>query len=124
MALHYLQAGCDFYGRPTTAIWFHIPQAHRRRIMPLLLGNTFGQFANQATRCVYNTFDAQYSYPGSLWTRSSCTTLPPPLPLPLPLPRPLPLPLPLTRRTSCVSSQPAAVSRAKKASTLGLGFGW
>ena len=96
MALHYLQAGCDFYGRPTTAIWFHIPQAHRRRIMPLLLGNTFGQFANQATRCVYNTFDAQYSYPGSLWTRSSCTTLPPPLPLPLPLPRPLPLPLPLT----------------------------
>ena len=116
MALHYLQAGCDFYGRPTTAIWFHIPQAHRRRIMPLLLGNTFGQFANQATRCVYNifdaqysypvpspspnpspnpnqatrcvynTFDAQYSYPGSLWTRSSCTTLTLPLPLPLPLP--------------------------------------
>ena len=69
MALHhYLQAGCDFYGRSTTAVWFHIPQAHRKRIMPLLLGNTFGQFANQATRCVYNTFDAQYSYPGSLWT--------------------------------------------------------
>ena len=68
MALYHLQAGCDFYGRSTTAVWFHIPQAHRKRIMPLLLGNTFGQFANQATRCVYNTFDAQYSYPGSLWT--------------------------------------------------------
>ena len=36
------QAGCDFYGRPSHAIWFHIPSAHRKGVLLLLLGNTSG----------------------------------------------------------------------------------
>ena len=47
------QAGCDFYGKPTHAIWFHIPTAHRKAVVALLLGNTFGQFANQAPYAPY-----------------------------------------------------------------------
>jgi len=64
------QAGCDFYGKPTEAIWFHIPPAHRKGIMALLLlGNTLGQFANQATRIVYFDFELQATSPGSIWTQ-------------------------------------------------------
>ena len=48
--------GRDLYGRPTDAIWFSVPVGHRRAIVALLLGNTFGQFANQATRIVYSDF--------------------------------------------------------------------
>jgi len=62
------QAGCDFYGRPSHAIWFHIPPAHRKGVLLLLLGNTFGQFINQATRIVYSDFHSQNIYPGNLWT--------------------------------------------------------
>ena len=48
--------GRDLYGRPTDAIWFSLPVGHRRAIVALLLGNTVGQFANQATRVVYSDF--------------------------------------------------------------------
>ena len=43
MAPDYSQAGCDLYGRPSHAIWFHIPPYHRKGVLLLLLGNTLGQ---------------------------------------------------------------------------------
>merc|ERR1719424_1694872 len=63
-----LTAGGDFYGRASEAIWFHISPFHRRVVLGLLLGNTFGQFANQVTRIVYSDFHSQDTYPGNLWT--------------------------------------------------------
>mmetsp|Transcript_30627 Transcript_30627/g.78137 ORF Transcript_30627/g.78137 Transcript_30627/m.78137 type:complete len:203 (+) Transcript_30627:77-685(+) len=65
---HSNAVGCDFYGRPSRAIWFHIPSAHRKRVLLLLLANTFGQFANQVTRIVYSDFHSQDTFPGNLWT--------------------------------------------------------
>lgn len=60
--------GRDLYGRPTDAIWFSVPVGHRRAIVALLLGNTFGQFANQATRIVYSDFASADGFPGNVWT--------------------------------------------------------
>jgi len=60
-------AGYDMNGRPTEAIWFFIPRARRRAIIALLLGNTLGQIANQATRIVYNSYEAAETWPGVLW---------------------------------------------------------
>ena len=42
--------GCDFYGRPTDAIWFHIPTIHRKGIILILLCSAFSQLANQVRR--------------------------------------------------------------------------
>lgn len=51
--------GHDFYGRPTKALWFHIPWAPRSRIVLLLLGNTIFQLINQGTRLKYYSHDAR-----------------------------------------------------------------
>lgn len=88
--------GTDFYGRPTDAIWFHIP--HKPRIMIasllltsavthfisqvsplsacnmhylpsvllLLLTSTVTTLISQATRIVYDTYDKTKDSPGSI----------------------------------------------------------
>ena len=48
--------GHDFYGRPTLALWFHIPWAPRSRIVLLLLSNTVFQLTNQAARIKYHSY--------------------------------------------------------------------
>jgi hypothetical protein len=62
------RVGHDLYGLPSNDIWFHIPIGRRRGIILFLLLNCLTQFANQYTRLVYSTFDAQNSAPGNVWT--------------------------------------------------------
>jgi len=57
------QPGRDFYGRPTDAIWFHIPTLHRKAITFILLVGPFAQFANQALRCIYYSYEAAEAEP-------------------------------------------------------------
>lgn len=64
------RAGDDLYGRPTDQIWFHIPPKKRLGITALLVGNSIAQFANQATRVVFYSYELQSSFPGSLWTNA------------------------------------------------------
>eukprot|EP00966_Prymnesium_polylepis_P319759 7376188-Prymnesium_polylepis.2 len=49
--------GVDFYGRPTTGIWWHIPPARRKWIVVLLLVNTGMQWLNQLFRWVWVTYE-------------------------------------------------------------------
>jgi Protein of unknown function (DUF2985) len=60
--------GSDLYGFPSNDIWFHIPLSKRCGILSFLLLNCLTQFANQYTRLVYSTFDAQNTTPGNIWT--------------------------------------------------------
>ena len=56
--------GCDFYGRPTEAIWFHIPERSRKLIALNLLLSCAFHFATQATRFVYPDYVSSNSLPG------------------------------------------------------------
>lgn len=58
--------GLDWYGLPTDAIWFHIPRRPRIAILVLLCLGGLCQFANQAMRILYPTYDASNSWPGNL----------------------------------------------------------
>ena len=49
--------GCDFYGRPTEAPFFHIPVGARRKIIGLLLGSNSLHYASQGMRIAFPTFD-------------------------------------------------------------------
>ena len=49
--------GRDFYGRPTEAVFFHIPERRRRRIILLLLLAVILHLAHQALRIVYPTYE-------------------------------------------------------------------
>ena len=60
-------AGLDFYGRPTKAIWFHIPPAKRRRVVALLVGNVLCQWLTQLCRFVWSSYNASQVMPGVLW---------------------------------------------------------
>uniref|UniRef100_A0A7S4BJG5 Uncharacterized protein n=1 Tax=Chrysotila carterae TaxID=13221 RepID=A0A7S4BJG5_CHRCT len=60
--------GRDFYGRLTVEVWFSISEKHRRRIVAILLVNNLAQFANQASRIVYYSYELQDTFPGNLWT--------------------------------------------------------
>jgi len=57
--------GCDFYGRPTEAIWFHIPQRPRAMIASFLCLSVFFHFATQATRLVWTSYEASNTMPGT-----------------------------------------------------------
>lgn len=53
--------GCDFYGRKTEAIWFHISRNRRSVIVVMHLLNTFGQVYTQVSRIVYSTYEETQS---------------------------------------------------------------
>ena len=56
--------GHDFYGRPTEAIWFHIPQSSRIWIAAFLNLSVFFHFATQATRFVWTDYVTSNILPG------------------------------------------------------------
>ena len=60
-------AGLDFYGRPTKGIWFHIHPRHRKIVVVLLNMNWVMQYSTQATRFIWDDFDASQTMPGALW---------------------------------------------------------
>jgi uncharacterized Tic20 family protein len=60
-------AGLDLYGQPTDKIWFHISQTRRRLIIFFLILNSLTQYANQASRIIFYSFELQDVYPGTLW---------------------------------------------------------
>lgn len=61
--------GHDLYGQPNHRdAWFHIPLNKRLGIILLLLTNCLTQFANQATRIRYHSFELQNTFPGNIWT--------------------------------------------------------
>ena len=49
--------GLDLYGRPTEAMFFHLPRGHRAGIIALLNGAVILQFAQQIFRGFYNTYE-------------------------------------------------------------------
>lgn len=62
------EVGLDLYGQPTEKIWYHIPQWKRRSIVFFLILNSLTQYANQATRFIFYSFELQNVFPGHLWT--------------------------------------------------------
>ena len=60
--------GLDLYGQPTEEIWFHLRQVKKKVIVIFLLLNSATQWANQATRIVFYSYELQDTFPGSLWT--------------------------------------------------------
>ena len=60
--------GLDLYGQPTEEIWYHCQQAKRKVVVVFLLLNSGTQWANQASRIVFYSYELQDSFPGSLWT--------------------------------------------------------
>jgi len=56
--------GFDFYGRPTEAIWFHIPERPRAVIATCLCGSVFFHFATQATRLIWTDYISSNLMPG------------------------------------------------------------
>jgi Protein of unknown function (DUF2985) len=59
--------GHDIYGVPSHDVWYHIPLGHRRGIVTLLLLNCFTQYVNQAARIVFNSYEDQSTFPGTLF---------------------------------------------------------
>ena len=59
--------GHDLYGQATDDVWFHVPLRKRIWVLVFLLLNCLTQFANQATRIKFYSFELQNEYPGSLW---------------------------------------------------------
>lgn len=60
------KVGLDFYGNPTTQVWFHIPFCHRWIILLLLLSNCVAQYINQIIRLIYFDHLAAEAWPGVL----------------------------------------------------------
>ena len=60
--------GLDLYGQPTEEIWYHCRQVKRKVVVVFLLLNSATQWANQASRIVFYSYELQDSFPGSLWT--------------------------------------------------------
>ena len=56
--------GHDFYGRPTEAIWFHLPSRSRLIVAICLCCSVVSHFATQATRFVWSDFEASNEMPG------------------------------------------------------------
>ena len=61
-----LKDGVDFYGRPTDALWFHLPRADRRRIAVLLNLAWVTHYVSQAYHLAYWTTAAGQELAGSL----------------------------------------------------------
>lgn len=62
------EVGLDLYGQPTEKIWYHIPQLKRRSIVSFLILNSLTQYANQASRIIFYSFELQKGTKGRLWT--------------------------------------------------------
>lgn len=60
--------GYDLYGQPTNEIWYHIREGKRRWVVFWLIANSLLQWANQATRIVYYSYELQDTFPGNVWT--------------------------------------------------------
>ena len=60
--------GHDLYGFTSKDIWFHIPLRRRGGIIFVLILNCLAQFANQASRIMYSSFEEQNTSPGNIWT--------------------------------------------------------
>jgi hypothetical protein len=58
--------GRDFYGRPTEAIWFHIPRRPRVVIISSLIASTLAHAATQTSRVIYPTYELSGTMPGVL----------------------------------------------------------
>lgn len=59
--------GHDIYGVWSHDVWYHIPLWHRQGILVCLLLNCLTQYANQATRLIYRTYELQSTSPGTIW---------------------------------------------------------
>lgn len=59
--------GLDLYGRPTNEIWFHHSWCNRAGIIVCLMLNCLLQYANQATRIIFHTYESQATHPGNKW---------------------------------------------------------
>jgi len=57
--------GCDFYGRHTDAMWFHIPSAKRAVIALLLNSAAFNQVLNCVFCLYYWPYLATQTWPGA-----------------------------------------------------------
>jgi len=60
------EPGEDFYGRPTEAIWFHIPRRPRGQITFCLLASTFFHYMMQVFRLVYYDYEGLTGPAGSV----------------------------------------------------------
>lgn len=56
--------GLDFYGRPTEAVFFHIPQRKRGVIIGFLIAAVVLHFASQAARIAFPVYETSESPPG------------------------------------------------------------
>jgi hypothetical protein len=61
------QVGLDLYGVPSHDVWYHIPAKHRRGITGMLVLSCLLQYLNQATRLVFRSYEAQSTFPGTVW---------------------------------------------------------
>jgi len=60
--------GLDFYGRPTEAVWFHIPLKWRKRIALLLFGDFFLHYICQLCHIIWYTYEMSENPPGNIPT--------------------------------------------------------
>jgi hypothetical protein len=60
------EPGEDFYGRPTEAIWFHIPRRPRGQVTFCLLASTFFHYTMQVFRLVYYDYEGLTGPAGSV----------------------------------------------------------
>jgi len=61
------EAGCDFYGRPTDALWFNIPRKTRLYIAILLNLAWIFHFWSLAMHIVWYTYVQGQTWPGAFW---------------------------------------------------------
>jgi len=61
------EPGCDFYGRPTDALWFNIPTKTRFHIALLLNGAYIFHFWSLAMHMVFQTYVQGQTWPGAFW---------------------------------------------------------
>ena len=61
------EAGVDFYGRPTDAMWFNIPKRTRRKIAVGLNLAWMSHFACVATHLVWSEYIQGQTFPGLLY---------------------------------------------------------
>ena len=60
------EPGLDFYGRPTEALWFHLPVSSRRWIAALLNLGWIAHFTTVGTHSYFWTYVQLQTWPGTL----------------------------------------------------------
>eukprot|EP00322_Chrysochromulina_rotalis_P005176 CAMPEP_0115831738 /NCGR_PEP_ID=MMETSP0287-20121206/2295_1 /TAXON_ID=412157 /ORGANISM="Chrysochromulina rotalis, Strain UIO044" /LENGTH=509 /DNA_ID=CAMNT_0003285097 /DNA_START=46 /DNA_END=1575 /DNA_ORIENTATION=- len=63
-----LTDGTDFYGRPTEAVWFHIPLKWRKRIALLLMGDFGFHYLCQICHLIWYSYETSENPPGNIPT--------------------------------------------------------